>query len=209
MYCKSGGGCRKATLCAEKVCAGTVEADVSNAFVGDFDEVSAKTIKADSVTTDQIVLSVPAGSQTPTVEIVSAAPGQVAPDLALPVFGVPFGGLEAAPCAAPGAAPGAASGEADNLPVVAGSNSVGIMTFSAPIEGGTVYKVTYAGECFPATSMVAVTFTAQHLDMISESYVLPALPQVVDSTNTYFSVLFPDPIVGESAWAYQATEIRL
>jgi hypothetical protein len=198
MYCKCSDKCKRPTICAEKVCAVTIDADFINAFVGDFDEINAKTIKAESVTADQFIVNVPAGAPKPTVEILDAAPptATTAPDLALPVFGVPFGGFDVAP------------GAIGDLPTVSGSNVIGTLTFSAPIAGGTVLKVTYGGGGFPATSTLVVSFYLQDIDLNAEGYTLPAAPQVVDSTNTFFSVLFPDPILSmSSTWAYAVTEI--
>ncbi len=199
MYCKCSDKCKRPTICAEKVCAVTIDADFINAFVGDFDELNAKTIKAETVTADQFIVNVPAGAPKPTVEILTAAPptaATTAPDLALPVFGVPFGGF--------GAAPGAIG----DLPTVTGSNVIGTMTFPCPVAGGTVLKATYGGGGFPAGNTYVVSFTLQNIDLAAEGYVLPSLPQVVDSTNTFFSVLFPDPILSmTSTWAYTVTEI--
>jgi hypothetical protein len=198
MYCKCSDKCKRPTICAEKVCAETVEADFITSFVGDFDEINAKTIKAETVTADQFIVNVPVGAPKPTVEIITASPptATTAPDLALPVFGVPFGGF--------GATPGAIG----DLPTVTGSNVIGTMAFPAPIAGGTVLKATYGGGGFPATSTLVVSFSLQDIDVAAEGYVLPALPQVVDSTNTFFSVLFPDPILSmTSTWSYAVTEI--
>jgi len=198
MYCKCSDKCKRPTICAEKVCAVTVDADFVNAFVGDFDEINSKTIKAETVTADQFIVSVPAGAPMPTVEILAAAPptAVTAPELALPVFGVPFGGF--------GAAPGAIG----DLPTVTGSNVIGTMAFSSPIAAGTVLVATYGGGGFAATSTLAVSYTLQKIDLAEEGYSLPALPQVVDSTPTFFSVLFPDPIMSmTSTWAYSVTEI--
>lgn len=199
MYCKCSDKCRRPTLCAEKVCATTVDADFVNAFVGDFDEINAKTIKAETVTADQFIVNIPPDAPTPTVELLTGAPPTAArtvPDLALPVFGVPFGGF--------GAAPGAIG----DPPIVKGSNNAGTMTFSDPIAGGTILKATYGGGGFPATSTLLVQFFSQQLDLAAEGYVLPAPPQVIESTPTYFTVLYPDPILSStSVWAYLVTEI--
>lgn len=199
MYCQCSDNCRRPTLCASKVCAPTIDGDFISGFVGDFDEINAKTIKADTVVTaGQFVVSVTPGSPVPTVEFIpTAAPTAAAPpSLALPVFGVPFGGFSAAP------------GAVGDLPIVAGSNNIGTLTFSAAIAGGAVLKATYGAGGFPAGSVLVVNFNLQYIDLAAEGYVLPSLPQVVDSSPTYFSVLFPDAILGSgSIWSYQVTQI--
>jgi len=198
MHCKCSDKCKRPTVCAEKVCAPTVDADFINAFVGDFDEVNAKTIKAETVTADQFIVNVPAGAPKPTVELLTAAPptATTAPNLALPVFGVPFNGFSAMP------------GAIGDLPTVAGSNTIGTMAFPSPIAAGTVLVATYGAGGFSATSTMIVNFTLQDVDLAAEGYGLPSLPQVVDSTPTSFSVLFPDPILSStSKWAYNVTEI--
>lgn len=196
MYCKCSEKCKRPTLCAEKVCTTTVDADFVNAFVGDFDEVNAKTVKAETVTANEFIVNT-VTSPKPTVEILTGAPptaSRAVPDLALPVFGVPFGGF--------GAAPGAIG----DPPVVNGSNNAGTMTFSNPIPAGTLLKATYGGGGFPATSTLLVQFFSQQLDIASEGYVLPTPPQVIQSSPTSFTVLFPDPIMSPtSIWGYLVT----
>ena len=199
MYCKCSDKCKKPTVCAEKVCAVTLDGDFINAFVGDFDELNAKSIKAETVTADEVIVSVPPGAPKPTLEFLTAAPPPAAtsPELALPVFGVPFGGFSAVP------------GQAQE-PTVTGSNSAGIIEVFSGIGAGTVLKATYGGGGFPSSSAQLVNFSLQGIDLASEGYALPALPQVVDSTNEFFSVLFPDDIQSNpTKWGYEVKTLTI
>lgn len=193
MYCQCTDKCKRPSLCAEKVCATTVEGDFVNGFIGDFDEVITKTLKAETV-----VVTVPPGTPAPTVEVIPSAPPAAAAALNLPIFGAPFGGYGL------GAAPGAVG----DAPTVTGSNTAGVMAFADPIAGGTVIKATYGAGGFAPTSTMLVQFFVQNIDLEAEGYSLPSPPQVVASTPTSFSVWFPDSITsGSSSWGYLVTEL--
>ena len=192
MYCKCGDKCKKPTICAEKVCATTVDADFINSFVADFDEINAKTVTAETVTANQFVVTTD-GSTTPTVGLITTPSPPVT--LNLPVFGSAFGGCASTPVTAV-------------APAITGSNAIGIITFSAPIAAGTVLVLTYGDSGYPSTSALVVSFTLQKVDIVSEGYSLPSSPQIVDSTDKFFSVLFGDEVSSKtSTWAYQVTEI--
>jgi hypothetical protein len=202
MYCNcsnssaGGGKCQRPSICAEKVCATTLDADFVNTFVLDADEIAAKKFSA-----EEISVNVPAGAASPTLQVVQpASPGASAASLVgLPVFGVPFGGFTSMP---------GSSHVGAGVPVIVGSNTIGTVSFSTSIAAGTVLVFTYGAAGFPAEQTPIVAFLTQQLDLNQEGYTLPMAPSVIASSQTGFSVLFPDSIQSSaSRFAYTVTTI--
>ena len=189
MYCQcagtsaAGGKCKRPTICAEKVCTQTVDADFVSAFVADFDELDAKLILA-----EQIDIVVPPDAVKPTVQTF--------------VEGAGVGGAALTGCAGTGEiAP----------PTVVGSNVIGTMTFSTCVPASTLLVVTYGTpNSFMASQTLIVNFFSQYQDIADQGYVVPIPPVVVSSDLTGFSVFFPDLIPGEnSVWGYTVTPIAV
>lgn len=183
MYCScskgQGGKCNRETICAEKVCAKSIESDLILGVVGEFDDLLAKKFAAEHIEFQTASAVTVPGAPVPSVTIVEPTP-PLAPPLALPDFGAPFDGAFSVP------PPGAPS------VTVTGTDSIALICVDGPIAAGTVFVVTYGAE--KASDNVAVQVQLNSLDSAAESYDVPAQPVVTASDAKSFHISFPDDI---------------
>jgi hypothetical protein len=194
MYCNcatsssSGGKCNRPTICAEKVCASTVDADFLNSFVIDTDELNA-----DIIHCGEIIIKYPTEVTQPTLTLAYTT-GQSPTTVmgSLPAFSTPINFTTST----------AASELA--VPDIEGSGQIGSVKFNNPIPAGTMLSFDFGTNPLHSDKSYNVSFTSQILDLAKEGYVLPMMPVVVTVTSQGFMVLFPDAILSEtSTWGYQ------
>lgn len=182
MYCQcskgQGGKCDRPTICAEKVCAKTVEADLILAVVGEFDDLLAKKLAAEHIEFQTMGAVTVPGAPVPSVTVVEPTP-PLAPPLALPEFGAPFDG-------AFGVTPGAPA------VTVTGTDSAAIICVDGPIAAGTIFNVTYGAQ--KDSDNVVVQVQLNSIDEAAESYDVPAQPVVTHSDGKSFRMSFPDNV---------------
>lgn len=182
MYCQCSKGqdgkCNRPTICADKVCAKTVEADLILAVVGEFDDLLAKKLAAEHTEFQTMGAVTVPGAPVPSVTVVEPTP-PIEPPLGLPEFGAPFDG-------AFGVAPGAPA------VTVTGTDSAAIICVDGPIAAGTVFVVTYGAQKDSNNVIVQVQFNS--FDEAVENYVVPAQPVVTYSDGKHFRLSFPDGV---------------
>ena len=182
MYChhSKGGKCDRPSICADKVCAKTTEANYIMSAVGEFDDLLAKKLASEHIEFQTISAITVAGASVPSVIVNNPKKlPNMAPPVALPVFGAPFDGMF-------GVLPGAPT------VTVTGTDSVAILCVDGRILAGTVFTVTYGTQ--KESNNVAVQVQISNIDSDDPYNDMVVPPIVTKSNGRFFDLLFPDDI---------------